>query len=698
MAAASFLRVSRIAVAFFACLLTLVLAPSAARAQAQLRVARLPAVLAHHFTNVPLTVFPRGFDIVASNDTVVLGLWLENTGNQPALNVQAQLQNQPGLTFSPPTVQFGNILPGATASRVVSLITTGAQYGSYPIPTQILWNAGSTSQTTWISVWDEQVTIDNLPSGLFHARITTPYTTHHYRIQAPEQFVGGVPDYFNLQSIRDTIDFAEPFYGIHWGECFLADHVEPVKAEDHASGSEILGTTMIHQFKVQNRSGSPIAGATVTQRVGDFVVSGITDANGKVTFTDVPTGDGVDIIDPPDFLADTYRTTRKNHPKVDPGPGMKTVTDVTYPNIPTRVIAVQTGPPSNAQGGNANDPDHPVRTVVAGVTTAVGTGILDALAFVSIPGAGWLIGAASVVGSGLVGVGAAAGADPAGQDLTFAGEEHTEPLMADERTLQEQIDVTIGLTQPPRGCTQQSMATSFTFTRVTDMGVYTWSGNDTPTIPDCLDFDVRLVGPGPALVVHPRNDPTPSTRSSDYLVLAWFANASGQQALSQLLLQDNGIAPDSAANDGNYSIALPGGSLNPGNRLFIWVTRSGFDAGAIPLPMVMREVPLGSVSVEGASGVHGVALAIPWPNPASDRATFEFTLPREGRVTLRLIDVAGRIVRTWMDGARLAAGSHEVEGDFRELGAGLYFVSLRVTDATTGRTEPIVTRRLVISP
>src|SRR4030095_10553867 len=100
MAAASFLRVSRIAVAFFACLLTLVLAPSAARAQAQLRVARLPAVLAHHFTNVPLTVFPRGFDIVASNDTVVLGLWLENTGNQPALNVQAQLQNQPGLTFS----------------------------------------------------------------------------------------------------------------------------------------------------------------------------------------------------------------------------------------------------------------------------------------------------------------------------------------------------------------------------------------------------------------------------------------------------------------------------------------------------------------------------------------------------------------------------------------------------------------------
>jgi len=73
-------------------------------------------------------------------------------------------------------------------------------------------------------------------------------------------------------------------------------------------------------------------------------------------------------------------------------------------------------------------------------------------------------------------------------------------------------------------------------------------------------------------------------------------------------------------------------------------------------------------------------------------------LPREGRVTLRLIDVAGRIVRTWMDGARLAAGSHEVEGDFRELGAGLYFVSLRVTDATTGRTEPIVTRRLVISP
>jgi len=76
-----------------------------------------------------------------------------------------------------------------------------------------------------------------------------------------------------------------------------------------------------------------------------------------------------------------------------------------------------------------------------------------------------------------------------------------------------------------------------------------------------------------------------------------------------------------------------------------------------------------------------VWLTSAFPNPARSELAIGFTLPLEGRVTLRIYDVSGRAVRTLVDGVR-AAGVQSVHWDRRLAdGAiarpGFYFCELR---------------------
>jgi hypothetical protein len=66
------------------------------------------------------------------------------------------------------------------------------------------------------------------------------------------------------------------------------------------------------------------------------------------------------------------------------------------------------------------------------------------------------------------------------------------------------------------------------------------------------------------------------------------------------------------------------------------------------------------------------------PNPFQGRTVLAYDLPREGRVSLRIYDVSGRLVRTLVSGAVQGAGHHSVEWDGSDVagtstGAGLYF-------------------------
>ncbi|MCX6601402.1 MAG: T9SS type A sorting domain-containing protein [bacterium] len=65
-----------------------------------------------------------------------------------------------------------------------------------------------------------------------------------------------------------------------------------------------------------------------------------------------------------------------------------------------------------------------------------------------------------------------------------------------------------------------------------------------------------------------------------------------------------------------------------------------------------------------------------YPNPFNSEARIRFDLDRTARVSLRVYDLAGRLVKTMLDDVQ-AAGRHELTFDGSNLASGTYFVHLR---------------------
>jgi hypothetical protein len=80
-----------------------------------------------------------------------------------------------------------------------------------------------------------------------------------------------------------------------------------------------------------------------------------------------------------------------------------------------------------------------------------------------------------------------------------------------------------------------------------------------------------------------------------------------------------------------------------------------------------------------------LALAAPRPNPSHTSVLLDFTLPMSAHATLAIHDVAGRLVRTLVEG-ELPAGEHSVVWDGTDVSGraaspGLYFARLRTPGA-----------------
>jgi hypothetical protein len=97
------------------------------------------------------------------------------------------------------------------------------------------------------------------------------------------------------------------------------------------------------------------------------------------------------------------------------------------------------------------------------------------------------------------------------------------------------------------------------------------------------------------------------------------------------------------------------------------------------------------VSLDAATGGDAMAFAMaaPWPNPSRGATTFAFTLPSTGAVSLEILDVSGRRVRTLRHGA-LAAGRHAFAFDGRSesgspLPPGSYFARVRTSGGALTR-------------
>lgn len=113
---------------------------------------------------------------------------------------------------------------------------------------------------------------------------------------------------------------------------------------------------------------------------------------------------------------------------------------------------------------------------------------------------------------------------------------------------------------------------------------------------------------------------------------------------------------------------------------------------------VMRLVGAASGAAGTPRRIDAFGLALAGPNPSANGTALRFALPVAARVTLDVLDIEGRRVRTLAEGS-FEAGEHvrtwDGQGDRRQrMAAGVYFVMARFDEG--GRTKSVQRRVVVV--
>jgi len=112
------------------------------------------------------------------------------------------------------------------------------------------------------------------------------------------------------------------------------------------------------------------------------------------------------------------------------------------------------------------------------------------------------------------------------------------------------------------------------------------------------------------------------------------------------------------------------------------------------------EFVTGVVVADDLAGVHltvmlpAAVLSAPWPNPAPAGIDFRLTVNRSAPLSLRIVDLKGRVLRDWRDDAP-ETGEAVYSWDGRDragrpLPGGMYMIQLRTTEGVSSRPVVLV--------
>ena len=68
-----------------------------------------------------------------------------------------------------------------------------------------------------------------------------------------------------------------------------------------------------------------------------------------------------------------------------------------------------------------------------------------------------------------------------------------------------------------------------------------------------------------------------------------------------------------------------------------------------------------------------------YPNPFNPTTNIKFSIPKDGNVSLKIYDITGSVVQTYVDGF-MRAGTFNAEIDGSNLASGVYFYTLKTND------------------
>ncbi len=149
--------------------------------------------------------------------------------------------------------------------------------------------------------------------------------------------------------------------------------------------------------------------------------------------------------------------------------------------------------------------------------------------------------------------------------------------------------------------------------------------------------------------------------------------------------------PLDANNDLDYVVPIPFADLR---YVGVIVTNSKRSGGLVSYTLDVLDEPAGLDAPLVAASADRLLQEAPAPNPTSGSTRVRFALPRDGRGTVRVLDVMGRVVRTLVD-ADLPAGSHDATWDGRDaagspVAAGIYWSRVESGDTSVTRKVTLI--------
>ncbi|RPI17864.1 MAG: T9SS C-terminal target domain-containing protein [Ignavibacteriae bacterium] len=124
--------------------------------------------------------------------------------------------------------------------------------------------------------------------------------------------------------------------------------------------------------------------------------------------------------------------------------------------------------------------------------------------------------------------------------------------------------------------------------------------------------------------------------------------------------------------------------------LFVYLSGSSLTSGS-PVQQTFKDYIIAPTGVGNKNETATeFSLSQNYPNPFNPTTNVHFTLPKESNVSLKIFDISGREVASYVNNEMLKAGTYNVEVDASGWSSGIYFYTLQTNDFTATKKMMLV--------
>ena len=179
--------------------------------------------------------------------------------------------------------------------------------------------------------------------------------------------------------------------------------------------------------------------------------------------------------------------------------------------------------------------------------------------------------------------------------------------------------------------------------------------------------------PLPPVLLQPANDTTGVPVKP---VFVWRSSPGATSYRIQLAIRPYFGASTTALDQSGLADTTYTGIELPPGRYYYWRVMASNSVGDSRSSEVFRFKTTEITAVAGNAGIpKTLSLSQNYPNPFNLETTFEFALPRDTRVSLKIYDLQGRTVAVVVD-QEMQAGRYKIRFDASRLSSGVYFYRL----------------------